>query len=119
MLSYRSYWRSAVLQSIEKADTHVSVQGSTLQVFQAQRSTQPPSIEIQHTTGMSEDDIIVTLQDLGLLQKVSSTKKKDTCHYALNVSAENVKTLVEASRKKGFPFVKEQCLHWAPFNLIK
>ena len=85
-------------------------------------------------TGMIADDIIVTLQDLGMLQRygvadlgeamdieeqIKASLKLQHNRYVISLDVDKLKDRLGQIMKTQHPKVRDHCLHWVPFNLIK
>lgn len=95
LLTYRSYWRTAVLEQLILSKKPMSIQDLSTQ------------------TGMTPDDIIATLQDLDMIYK------NDRGVYVIEIDGEKMEAHFEKVLKKNYPRVKPHCLHWIPFVLLR
>ena len=95
LLTYRSYWRTAVLEHLRTRQAPVSIQ------------------ELSDLTGMTIDDVVSTLQDVDLLFK------NDRDEYAIELKAAVLDGHFDKVAKKNYPRVKEASLRWTPYALTR
>ncbi|KAI9347396.1 acyl-CoA N-acyltransferase [Zopfochytrium polystomum] len=92
LLSYRSYWRRAVLAELSKCDQEsISLE------------------EIQAATSMAFDDIVSTLANLDFIVR------GDDGTFGIRFSASLVEDYLRKLDAKGYPVIKPQNLRWTPF----
>ena len=95
LLTYRSYWRTAVLE-------------------QFLLSSEPPSLQvITERTGIDVDDVVSTLQDLGMLYR------NEDGEYVVHLNAKTMETHFTKVNQKHYPRVKPHLLHWIPFVITR
>lgn len=93
-LSYRSYWSYVLLSTLkERGDEHLSIR------------------ELSKLTSIKTEDIISTLQALGMIEQVKGV-------HVVKTSTKIINEHLQGNRSAQY-FCKPQAIHWEPRPLVK
>ncbi|CDH50462.1 histone [Lichtheimia corymbifera JMRC:FSU:9682] len=96
LLSYRKYWKTTIFKELDRQDTPVSIE------------------ELSHRTAMTVDDVITTLELLGMLKE-----KNETNQYYLQVDHDIIRQHLKQIDHRGYPEVDPVKLTWTPYALSR
>jgi MOZ/SAS family len=97
LLSYRSYWKTAIATAILKVLDH----GTSVSIQ-----------DLGRRTGMTDDDVVSGLEGLDAL-----VRDPETGIYAIKVNREKLVERMAVVERKGYVKVNEQLLKWTPYLL--
>ncbi|KAI7906059.1 acyl-CoA N-acyltransferase [Cokeromyces recurvatus] len=97
LLSYRNYWKNILFRELERH------RGKSISVE-----------ELSHSTSLTVDDIISTLQNNNMIQY-----DKDTKRYSLVIDWKQIEDYIKKMDEKNYLRVDAEKLTWTPFVLSR
>ncbi|KAJ1964950.1 Histone acetyltransferase [Dispira parvispora] len=95
LLSYRKYWKTAIFLQLARTSDNVSI------------------ADIAHSTGMTFDDVVTTLDEEGIIHTVTTSDGK--VEYQLQFDRSDIREYLDRIEAKGQPMAIPDKLRWTPF----
>lgn len=122
LLSYRKYWKTTIFKELDRQDTPVSIEGELFIIIPLIKLLLlhflgvilNGALELSHRTAMTVDDVITTLELLGMLKE-----KNETNQYYLQVDHDIIRQHLKQIDHRGYPEVDPVKLTWTPYALSR
>lgn len=116
LISYRSYWKNTLFrQLLQFKEESISIEGNTMICFLLNYLFLTNFfLELSHTTSITPDDIISTLEINNMIRQDGPNKK-----YSIIIDSPHIQSHLEKLDAKNYARVNPEKLTWTPFLLVR